>query len=324
MILVRNLIKGSTFDLELTAMEAFRYQASANPLFGEWLKLLKIAPDSVEKMEEIPFLPVEFFKTHQVMTGAKKAEIVFKSSGTTGGQRSSHFVSDLSLYHDSFLTGFQYFFGDVKSYRILCLLPSYHETGDSSLIYMCHHLMKESAHPDNGFYHGREDILLNKLCEAGDGTRTLLIGVSYALLELAKTCKRPLVNTMVMETGGMKGRGKELLRSELHQILCSGFGVDRIFSEYGMTELLSQAYSTGNGRFQCPPWMKVWIRNADDPFDWVPNGKSGLINIFDLANINSCCFIATQDTGRVFDDGSFEVTGRSDNSDLRGCNLLIT
>jgi hypothetical protein len=315
---------GAAFDPELTFKEVLTYQATTNPLFGQWLKSLQIDVPAVADIRQIPFLPVELFKNHQIISGDQEAEMIFQSSGTTGQHRSEHHVTDLSLYHTSFTNGFEYFYGDVRNYRILCLLPSYHESGHSSLIYMCHHLMQASAHPDNGFYHGRENLLLEKLYGGDMNTHTLLIGVSYALLDLAKLCSQPLVNTIIMETGGMKGRRKELLRIELHQLLCDGFGVSQIHSEYGMTELLSQAYSSGSGLFRCPPWMKVWARNADDPFDVLPYGKSGLLNVYDLANINSCCFIATQDTGKVYADGTFEVTGRSDNSDLRGCNLLIS
>lgn len=255
----------------------------------------------------------------------KKAELVFESSGTSGTDPSFHHVADASLYQKSFSTAFHHFYGNPAKYCILALLPAYLERSGSSLVYMMDQLITESKHPQSGFYlNNLEELSLILQKRNEDRTPTLLVGVSFALLELAE--KHPMIlgeNSLVMETGGMKGRRKEMVRSELHEQLKMAFGLNTIHSEYGMTELNSQAYSKGDGIFQSPPWMKVVVRDPNDPLSLLPAGQSGGINIIDLANLNSCSFIATADLGKVFEDGSFEVLGRFDHSDIRGCNLLL-
>jgi hypothetical protein len=252
----------------------------------------------------------------------KTAQITFSSSGTTGQQRSQHRIADLSIYEDSFSLGFDYFYGNPKDYRILALLPSYLEREGSSLVYMCNQLIKDSQHPQSGFYLNNLKDLSEILSETCD-RKTLLIGVSYALLDLAEQFPQHLNNTIVMETGGMKGKRQEMIKSELHNKLKESFQIQHIHSEYGMTELLSQAYSKGNGIFESPPWMKVLIRDTEDPFQLVAYHKTGGLNIIDLANIYSCSFIATQDLGKSLDDNTFELKGRFDQADLRGCNLML-
>ena len=275
-------------------------------------------------LEEIPFLPISFFKTHSIVTGNKESQQIFASSGTTGMDCSQHSVVDIALYKESFTRGFTYFFGAVKDYTILALLPSYLEQKNSSLVYMITDLIKQSGKAESGFYLNNYEELAKKLVKLDQkGEKILLIGVTYALLDLITLRKFQLKNTIIMETGGMKGRRKEMIKHELHTHLSEGFGVSKIYSEYGMTELLSQAYSLGGELFQTPPWMKVLIREVEDPFTLLPRGKSGGINVIDLANINSCSFIATQDLGKVHSNGQFEVLGRFDHSDIRGCNLML-
>ncbi len=306
------------------ALEIFRYQASNNPVYQEYLQRISCAIKSVNSLEKIPFLPISFFKTHAIITENQTTEKVFLSSGTTGTERSKHQVADLKLYEESFRKAFDYFFGNVQDYTIFALLPSYVEQKDSSLVYMVNDLIKQTKNKDSGFYLTASHHLIEKLLERdAQGEKTLLIGVTYALLDLLEQQKLQLKNTLIMETGGMKGRRKELIKSELHAILKKGFGVQSIYSEYGMTELLSQAYSLGGTQFQTPPWMQILIREVEDPFTLLPNEKSGGINIIDLANINSCSFIATQDLGKTFANGTFEVLGRFDHSDIRGCNLMV-
>ena len=306
------------------AIEIFHYQYLNNSIYRTFVDLLKILPGKIKSVNKIPFLPVEFFKTNEIITGNDGIQQVFLSSGTSGTEQSRHCITDISVYENSFRKGFRYFYGDPEQYCFLALLPSYLERQSSSLVYMVEDLIKQSTHKDSGFYlHNTED-LIEKLLELDKaGQKVMLLGVSYALLDLVEKHQLKLKNTIVMETGGMKGRRKEMIREELHAILCKGLGVDAIHSEYGMTELLSQAYSKGNGVFQCPTWMKILIRDTNDPFSFIGNNKTGGINIIDLANINSCCFIATQDLGKTTQDGFFEVLGRFDNSDLRGCNLMI-
>lgn len=306
------------------ALEIFRYQASNNPVYQEYLQRISCTIKSVNSLEKIPFLPISFFKTHAIITENQTPEKVFLSSGTTGTERSKHQVADLKLYEESFRKTFDYFFGNVQDYTIFALLPSYVEQKDSSLVYMVNDLIKQTKNKDSGFYLTASHHLIEKLLERdAQGEKTLLIGVTYALLDLIERQKLQLKNTLIMETGGMKGRRKELIKSELHAILKKGFGVQTIYSEYGMTELLSQAYSLGGTQFQTPPWMQILIREVEDPFTLLPNEKSGGINIIDLANINSCSFIATQDLGKTFANGTFEVLGRFDHSDIRGCNLMV-
>mgnify|MGYP006147966285 FL=1 len=307
-------------SLEERALRLFREQAQQCVPYRDYLNLLNIQSANIHSLAEIPFLPIQFFKSHAVLTEDLEAEITFSSSGTTGMERSQHLVADTSLYEYSFRKGFEQFYGTPKNYRILALLPSYLEREGSSLIYMCEDLIAQSKHPQSGFYlHNLEDLaeVLQEDCP------TLLIGVSYALLDLAELGSFQLHNTIVMETGGMKGQRKELLKEELHHTLCAAFGVPKIHSEYGMTELLSQAYSKGDGLFETPHWMRVLARDTEDPLTLLPKGKTGGLNIIDLANVHSCAFIATQDLGKVYSDNTFEVLGRFDHSDIRGCNLLV-
>jgi phenylacetate-coenzyme A ligase PaaK-like adenylate-forming protein len=309
---------------ETEAMKIFRHQAKNNKVYKQFLDLLKIDPLIINKVDKIPFLPVEFFKSHKIVSTNDEVERTFSSSGTTGVVQSQHFVTDLHIYEESFRRGFQYFYGSIADYTILALLPGYLERQGSSLIYMVDHLIKQSASKDSGFYlnelHELSELLI-KLDSKGE--KVLLIGVTYALLDLIEYQKFNLKNTIVMETGGMKGKRKELIRSELHEVLSDGFGLDNIHSEYGMTELLSQAYSLGGGVFETPPWMKIFIRDTEDPFQTLDNGRTGGINIVDLANVNSCSFIATQDLGRKINEHKFEILGRFDHSDIRGCNLMV-
>lgn len=306
------------------ALETFDFQYRENPVYREFCDLLKINTANVQQLEDIPFLPISFFKTREVVCGSFSPEIVFTSSGTTAREVSKHYVKDLALYETSYLNAFKQFYGPIEDYCILALLPSYLEREGSSLIYMADDLIKKSKHPDSGFYLDHLDDLYNILIklEAMD-TKILLLGVSFALLDMAEKYRLTLKNTIIMETGGMKGRRKEMIREELHHVLKKGFGVPCIHSEYGMTELLSQAYSQGNGRFTAPNWMKVLTRETEDPLTLQTTGKTGGINIIDLANQHSCAFIATQDLGKVYTDGSFEISGRFDHSDIRGCNLMV-
>jgi len=307
---------------ELT-LEVFKYQFENNKVYRSFCDLLCKHPSDVNSIEDIPFLPIQFFKTHDVLSGTANPVVSFSSSGTTGSTTSKHHVTDLSVYEESYLKGFKCFYGNIEDYVVLALLPSYLERKGSSLIYMVDDLIQKSNHSDSGFY-------LNNLKEISDklemldkpGQKVLLIGVSFALLDLIEKHQFKLNNTIVMETGGMKGRRKEIIRPELHRLLKDGFGIAKIHSEYGMTELLSQAYSIGDGVFECPPWMRILTRDTEDPLSIQKINKTGGLNVIDLANINSCSFIATQDLGKVYENGSFEVLGRFDNSDIRGCNLM--
>ncbi|WP_297691690.1 acyl transferase [uncultured Eudoraea sp.] len=305
------------------ALEVFNFQYDNNTTYQKFCSYLGKSKSNVTAVEEIPYLPIEFFKSKQVITTSQPPKIVFESSGTTGQLVSKHYVLKPEIYEKSYLKTFEYFYGDIKDYCVLALLPSYMERKGSSLIYMVNDLIEKSANPKSGFYLENKVELLKTLQNLDEsGFKIILIGVSYALLDIAENHSMNLNNTIIMETGGMKGRRKELVRDELHSILKNSFGLEAIHSEYGMTELLSQAYSKGNGIFNCPPWMSVTIRETDDPLSTEPYGKIGGINIIDLANIYSCSFIATQDLGRVYKDGSFEVLGRFDHSDVRGCNLM--
>ncbi len=306
------------------ALEVFRYQAEKIPIYKSFLEHLKIKASQIDSLEAIPFLPISFFKTHSVFDSNNQVEAIFTSSGTTGMQTSKHYISDLQVYEQSFMQGFESFFGDATSYCFLALLPSYLEREGSSLIYMCNKLIEVSKHPDSGFYlHNISDLVTKLEALEASGQKTILIGVSYALLDLVESYKLNLKHTKVMETGGMKGQRKEMVKEEFYAVLKEGLGVRQIYSEYGMTELLSQAYSFDEGKYHCPQTMQVMIRDTNDPFSYLPKGKSGGINIIDLANINSCSFIATQDLGKINKDGTFSVLGRFDNSDIRGCNLMI-
>lgn len=314
----------TTKEFHKMAMKIFRYQYEHNEVYQKYCALVKKTPSNVKHITEIPFLPIEFFKSKKIVSNLNKEQAIFTSSGTTGQITSKHYVTDLGFYEYSFRNAFSKFYGNIEDYAILALLPSYLEREGSSLIYMIKDLIEGSNHVDSGFYLNNYEELVNKLRDLeNEGQNVLLIGVTYALLDLIENFEFNLNNTIVMETGGMKGRRKEMIREELHSLLKKGFGVNEIHSEYGMTELLSQAYSLGNGIFECPPWMDVLIRETEDPFTLVTTGKTGGINVIDLANFNSCSFIQTQDLGRKFDNFSFEVLGRFDNSDIRGCNLMV-
>lgn len=311
-------------SFENLALQIFKYQAKNNAVYKEFVSYLNINPLNINYLTDIPFLPIQFFKTHNIISSKAQIETTFLSSGTTGMTQSKHHITDISIYKKSFKKGFQHFYGNNQDYIILALLPSYLEQNSSSLIYMVENFVKKSKSKYSGFYLYNLDELAKKLNELDtNNNKILLIGVSYALLDLIEKYQFSLKNTIIMETGGMKGRRKELIRKELHQMLCKGFGVKKIHSEYGMTELLSQAYSKGNGTFFTPPWMKILIRDTEDALTLLPHHKTGGINIIDLANINSCSFIATQDLGKTSPDNSFEIMGRFDNSDIRGCNLMV-
>lgn len=303
------------------ALAVYRFQFSANSVYGDYCRTLGKTPEHVGSVSGIPFLPIQFFKSHAVKSGAFEPATVFQSSGTTGTTSSRHFVKDLGLYEQSFLAGFERFYGKPEAYCVLGLLPSYLEQGASSLVYMVDKLIQKSGHPLSGFYlydHERLKETLEKLETAEH--KTILFGVSYALLDFAERFQLPLRHTILLETGGMKGRKKELLKTELYAELEKAFSLSEVHSEYGMTELLSQAYAI-NGRYRCPPWMKVLLRDETDPFSI--GHSSGAINVIDLANLWSCSFIATEDLGRLHTDGSFEVLGRLDNTDIRGCSQLV-
>lgn len=328
-MLVQQLIKrifevSNNNDFESLALDVFNHQALQNKVYSQYLNSLRVNFSNIKSIHQIPFLPIQFFKSHTIITGEASAPIIFKSSGTTGTEVSKHLVTDVSIYESSFRKGFDFCFGNVQEYCILALLPSYLEQGNSSLVYMVNDLIKQSNNPNSAFYLHNQDELEKKIIELENtGQKTLLIGVTYALLDFAEKFPMQLKNTIIMETGGMKGKRKELIRDEVHELLTNAFGVENICSEYGMTELLSQGYSKGKGIFFTPPWMKILIRDTEDPFTYVAEGKTGGINVIDLANINSCSFIATQDLGKTHTDQSFQVIGRFDNSDLRGCNLMV-
>jgi len=306
------------------ALDIFRYQAEHNLTYRKFLEQLGTDPGSIDNIKRIPFLPVESFKNHKVITGEEKIGITFKSSGTASGDRSIHYVSDPDLYIESFSRCFRLYYGDPANYCILALLPSYLERRESSLVFMAKYLIEQTNHPDSGFYLHNLDDLTEKLVKLEKKKqKTILLGVSFALLDLAEKYSLPLNYTIIIETGGMKGQREEIIREELHDILKKAFRVKEIHSEYGMTELLSQAWSERDGIFHTPPWMQILIRDIYDPLNYIPDGKSGGINIIDLANIHSCSFIATQDIGKLHPGGSFEVLGRFDNSDVRGCNLMV-
>lgn len=359
---IDNIFQINTSEkFRVMALAIFHYQLLNNEVYRNFIVSLKIDADKITELEQIPFVPVEFFKTHKVLsspidekqetrnktqetreksieTGEKTdreqsqqkcQSLLFTSSGNI---QSKHYVSDISIYEKSYRKGFELFYGNIEEYCVIALLPTYLEREGSSLIYMAEDLIKSSNHHASGFYLHNYDELILKLTQLElKKQKIILLGVTYALLDLISAPsghllkkRRKTGELIIMETGGMKGKRNEMVREELHAVLCNGFGVDVIHSEYGMTELLSQAYSKGNGIFECPPWMKILIRDTNDPFSFLPHGKSGGINIIDLANINSCSFIATQDLGKTISENTFEVLGRFDNSDIRGCNLLIT
>ena len=314
----------SDSQFEKLALEIFRFQAENVPLYKNYIQLLNIIPEQVNNIEDIPFLPIEFFKTDQILIEGYEAQLKFTSSGTTGNQTSTHHVADKDIYLKSMLKGFEKFYGNPEDYCFLALLPSYLEREGSSLIYMVERLIEESKHEQSGFFLYDHEKLISILKQnEQNGIKTFLIGVTFALIDLCSEIQMKLNHTVVCETGGMKGRKKEMIRQEVHDLIGQGFGIEEVHSEYGMTELLSQAWSKGNGIFDTPPWMKILIRDIYDPFALKRKGKAGPINIIDLANLYSCSFIATSDLGRQNEDGKFEVLGRIDHSDVRGCNLLV-
>lgn len=310
-------------DFEQIALRIFSFQYEKNYVYRNWCKLMKKDKSNVKTLFDIPFLPISFFKTHNVVSFEDKPIHFFKSSGTTSKETSKHFIHSLEIYERSFTKCFEEFFSNKEEYCFIALLPNYIEQGNSSLVYMIDNLIKESKYKESGFYNGslKEVIKTLKKCEENK-TKTILFGVTYALLDLIEIEKLELKNTIVFETGGMKGRRKEIIREELHKLLCKGFGVKSIASEYGMCELFSQAYSKEEGRFYCPNQMRVLIRDTYDPLSLIGKNKIGGINIIDLANIYSCSFIATEDLGKLYPDNSFELMGRIDNTTTRGCNLM--
>ena len=324
-------------QFEKKALEIFRFQAENNLIYQKYIALLGMDPARIKAVSQVPFLPIEFFKSHEVVSrppvpgpalpAGRHPSSVFHSSGTTGMERSKHYVGDISIYEKSFRKCFEIFYRDVTQYAILALLPSYYENKNSSLLYMVMDLIRQSKNKQSGFYNAKDETIIQSVKDLlKKKQKVILFGVSFALLDLAEKIPAPFTeakNLLVIETGGMKGRREEITREELHKMLCEKFGVKKIHSEYGMTELLSQAYSSGNGIFKSPPWMKVFTREVNDPFQVSSSGRTGALNIIDLANVYSCSFIATQDVGRGHKNGTFEVLGRIDNSDLRGCNLLM-
>jgi phenylacetate-coenzyme A ligase PaaK-like adenylate-forming protein len=317
-----NLITDDEFCQK--TLEIFRFQAKNNKVYHDFVQFLGINPNAITEINKIPFLPISFFKSHIVVSNKNPIQQTFFSSGTTGLNLSKHYVTDINLYQKSYIKGFEHFYGNLRDYTILALLPNYLERDGSSLVFMVNDLIKKTKNSHSGFYLNNLNELIKKLKILDkNGQKVLLIGVSFALLDLVEKQQFQLKNTIIMETGGMKGRRKELIRADLHQKLCDGFGVKMIHSEYGMTELLSQAYSNGKGIFKTPNWMKILIRDTEDALTILPKYKTGGINVIDLANVNSCSFIATQDLGKCHDNNTFEILGRFDNSDIRGCNLLV-
>ncbi|AZB23210.1 acyl transferase [Chryseobacterium bernardetii] len=317
-------------DFLEASLKTFRYQYENVEIYRKFVDFLNISPDEVNDLSKIPFLPIEMFKNHQILDKNVTTELFFQSSGTTQMNLSRHFIADTGLYEESIYKSFEQFIGKPEDFIFLGLLPSYLERQNSSLIYMVDYLMKKSAKPENGYFlYNHSDLfsLLNQLQDK----KVILFGVSFALLDFLDYCHSErsgeslniLENLIVIETGGMKGRKEEMTKDELLKILQKGFRTDKIYSEYSMTELLSQAYSLGNNEYQCPNWMRVKIRNAEDPFSYEKEGRTGAINIIDLANTYSCSFIATQDLGKIVGD-KFQVLGRIDHSDIRGCSLLVS
>ncbi len=327
--LTETIFNCSNKNFDEIALQVFNFQYLNNPTYKTYCDILRIAPKAVTAIEKIPFLPIQFFKSKEIKSTEFTPEIIFESSGTTGSVNSKHFVKDLALYEKSFTHTFRLFYGDEKENSIIGLLPSYLERKGSSLVYMVDCLIKNTLQGNSGFYLYDHEKLKNALLQNEAALQpSLLIGVTYALLDFAEKYQLSLKNTIVMETGGMKGRREELTRKQIHEILINKLGVAQVHSEYGMTELLSQAYSKSNGIFNCPPWMRILIRKEDDPFDITAAEKmttqfcTGPVNIIDLANFYSCSFIATDDAGKLFENNSFEITGRLENSDIRGCSLM--
>jgi hypothetical protein len=320
-----NIFETKVANFEQNSLSAFRYQYQNNEVYQSYCKHIGLfEPNSVTNLLQIPFLPISFFKTHTVKSFSEKPTLSFQSSATGNMGRSQHHISDISIYEKSFIHTFEQQFGSIQNTCILGLLPSYLEREGSSLIYMVRHLMKISAHPFNGFFLFEHKQLLERI-EFLESKQIpyFIFGVSFALLDFAKKQQLELKYGKVIETGGMKGRKKEITRDELMAALESGFGSNRIFSEYGMTELLSQAYAGKDGKYKAPNWMKILVTDLNDPFCMLPEQKAGIINVIDLANIESCCFIQTSDLGKINTDGSFEILGRADHSDTRGCSLMV-
>jgi phenylacetate-coenzyme A ligase PaaK-like adenylate-forming protein len=321
------------FGFEEIALEAFRFQAVHNPVYSAYLSALSIDKNSIKKLSEIPFLPIDFFKTHEILSHKAKIETVFESSGTTGIQNSKHYILDVIFYQNVAKKIFEQAYSKPADYQWLALLPSYLERNNSSLVYMVKHFIDDShknsireERNDNfsGFYLNHTQELRHHLKKLQDtGQKTVLIGVTFALLDFAENNPMDLSNIIMIETGGMKGRRKEMIREEVHDILKEAFNLQQIHSEYGMTELLSQAYATQDGLFRCPASMKILLRDVNDPFEVGSHLKNGGINIIDLANIDSCCFLETKDLGVLVDSEHFKVLGRYDNADVRGCNLMV-
>ena len=312
-------------QFDLIALRVFEFQFYQNSLYNQYCKLLNKTPETVTSTNQIPFLPISFFKSNHVVTTSFEPELVFESSGTSGVNTSRHYIKNATIYRNSFRRAFNHFFGKVENYCVLGLLPSYLERGNSSLVYMVDQLIRDSKHPESGFYlYDYEKLHEVILRIERTGTPTILFGVTYALLDFSNKYPNKLNHVKIIETGGMKGRQKEMVKSELYDILKKAFGLKHIYSEYGMTELLSQAYAH-DGMYTCPPWMKIVLRDETDPLSNSENGRitSGAINVIDLANLYSCSFIATDDIGKIHSNGSFEVLGRLDNSDIRGCSLMV-
>lgn len=317
-------INNTPEDFLNCSRELFHYHRLHNPVYSAYIKYVGKTANTITQLEDLIFLPVELFKTQQVITDRSSIDTIFQSSGTIGKTTSNHYIHDITLYHKCYSKGFQYFYGNPSDFCILAMLPSYSDRPGSSLVTMMEGLISKSAHPESGFYNKDYKQLKNVLLMLEKKQqKVLLIGVSFALAEFAENNSMALEHTIVMETGGMKGHREEITRQALHELLKKRLGLNNVHSEYGMTELLSQAYSKGDGKFKTPPWMKVLIRDPYDPFNYLQHGKTGGINIIDLANMYSCPFIETQDLGKMHPDGSFEVLGRFDQSDIRGCNLLM-
>jgi phenylacetate-coenzyme A ligase PaaK-like adenylate-forming protein len=310
-------------NFEQTALAAFYFQAENNPIYAEYLSYLNVDPHKVQQLRHIPFMPIEFFKTRYISSLSAEPELIFTSSGTTGAQTSRHALYDGLFYRQVARHIFRNFYGDVSTYCVLALLPAYLEREGSSLVYMVNDFI-EQAQSGSGFYLNNTGELTQQLKHLHNRqVKILLIGVTFALLDLAEQIAPDLSEVIVMETGGMKGRRKEMTRAEVHAILTEAFGCSTIHSEYGMTEMLSQCYAQSEGVFQSPPWVKILLREVNDPFNMDVSLRSGGINVIDLANIETCCFIETKDIGLSRGEGKFEVLGRFDNSDIRGCNLLV-
>lgn len=312
-----------TLSLADAALHLFAFQHQSNAVYRQWCDVLGVQVNQVQQLSQLPFLPVSFFKTREVVCGSFTPEAVFESSGTTQTVNSRHLVKALGLYEESCVTAFEQEYGAIADWCVIGLLPAYLERKNSSLVHMVNQFIGISQVPESGFYLYEYDKLFHTLQQLeARGQKTLLIGVTFGLLDFAEAHTMQLKHTVVMETGGMKGRRRELTREEVHGYLQERLGIAQVHSEYGMTELLSQAYSKGEGRYVCPPWMKVLVRDEEDPLAVKTSGR-GVINIIDLANRHSCAFIATDDVGIVYEDGSFEVKGRMDVSDIRGCSLLM-